>query len=196
MRRAIALAFLLSGSGAAFAAEPAEAVFAGGCFWSVEKRFDEVPGVLETTSGFSGGTLENPSYRQVVQGRTGHLEAVRVRYDPNRVSYEGLLDAFWRSIDPTDDEGQFCDKGPHYRTAVFVAGGQERAAAETSKQSVAAELGQAVATEIRPAAAFYAAEDEHQDFHIRNPAHYEAYRIGCGRDAALARVWGASAADG
>ncbi|MFD2238650.1 peptide-methionine (S)-S-oxide reductase MsrA [Aureimonas populi] len=188
-----ASALLAAAKTAGAAGALAQAVFAGGCFWSVEKRFDEVPGVVGTVSGFSGGSVENPSYRQVIGGGTGHLEAVQVTYDPGRVSYGELLDAYWHSIDPTDASGQFCDKGPQYRTAIFVSDESQRRVAEASAGQAAAELGQPLATEIRSASAFFPAEVEHQDFHVRSPLRYEAYRIGCGRDAALARVWGGRA---
>ncbi len=185
-----AAALLTSIAGQAAPAATAVAVFAGGCFWSTEVAFDKVPGVISTTSGFSGGKVANPSYAQVVSSDTGHLEAVRVVYDPKKVSYARLLDAYWRSIDPTDPDGQFCDQGANYRTAIFVTP-EQRAAAEASKARLAKSgvLPGPIATRILPAAPFYAAEAAHQDFHIRNPARYRMYRIGCGRDAALAKVW-------
>lgn len=172
------------------AASAATAVFAGGCFWSVEKMFDGVPGVTKTVSGFSGGRTADPTYYEVVRGDTGHSEAVQVTYDPSRVSYEDLLNAYWQSIDPTDPAGQFCDKGDHYRAVVFVSSPSERQAAEASKARVAEILGAPVTTQIRDAAPFTAAGPEHQNFHLTNPAHYERYRIGCRRDETLARVWG------
>ena len=190
-----ALALALAGASVSRASAD-EAVFAGGCFWSVEKTFDGVRGVTETMSGFSGGTVADPSYREVVAGGTGHLEAVKVTYDPSIVSYGQLLDAFWHSIDPVDPSGQFCDKGPQYHTAIFVGDPTQRAEAEASKADVGRELGKPVSTDIRPAAPFYAAEAEHQNFHIAHAAQYERYRIGCGRDAALAKVWGARAFTG
>ena len=192
MRRiSIALAALLTGAaGQAAPAATAVAVFAGGCFWSTEVAFDKVPGVISTTSGFSGGKVANPSYRQVTSSDTGHLEAVRVVYDPKKVSYARLLDAYWRSIDPTDPDGQFCDQGANYRTAIFVTP-EQRLVAEASKAKLAKSgvLAGPIATRILPAAPFYAADASHQDFQVRNPARYRMYRIGCGRDAALARVW-------
>ena len=195
MRKLVRAAFV---AGAAFAATlslagaatAATAVFAGGCFWSVEKTFDGVPGVTETISGFSGGQAANPTYYEVVRGGTGHYEAVQVTYDPARVTYEDLLDAYWQSIDPTDPTGQFCDKGEHYRAVVFVGSDAERQAAEASKARVAEVLGTTVTTQIQPAAEFYPAGPEHQNFHVTNPQHYERYRIGCRRDETLARVWG------
>src|SRR5690606_17034479 len=135
------------------------AVFAGGCFWCVEEAFDQVEGVVETTSGYIGGTQPNPTYMEVSAGGTGHAEAVRVRYDPNKVSYRELLNVFWRNIDPTDAGGQFCDRGDSYRSAIFVADAEQRRLAEASKKGVAMELGQPIATEIAPAGEFYPAED-------------------------------------
>lgn len=185
---ALGLASSLAG-GTAMAAEQT-VVFAGGCFWSVESHLESIPGVVSAVSGFTGGETRNPTYRQVVGGGTGHMEAVQVTFDPQRVTYEDLLNAFWHSIDPTDPDGQFCDKGSQYRTAVFYASPAEEASAEASKKAVQQELGQTVATRILPALPFYAAEDYHQDFAKNNPARYEAYRVGCGRDRALRAVWG------
>lgn len=187
----IAVAALLTGvAGQAAPAATAVAVFAGGCFWSTEVAFDKVPGVISTTSGFSGGKVANPTYGQVTSSDTGHLEAVRVVYDPKKVSYARLLDAYWHSIDPTDPDGQFCDQGPNYRTAIFV-NPEQRAVAEASKAKLAKSgvLPGPIATKILPAAPFYAADASHQDFHVKNPVRYRMYRIGCGRDAALAKVW-------
>lgn len=180
-------------SGAATAAPSrAVAVFAGGCFWSMEKAFDETEGVVEATSGYSGGTVPRPSYAQVVAGKTGHLEAVRVEYDPAKVSYETLLSVYWRHIDPTDGRGQFCDRGSNYRTAIFYGSEVERKAAEESKRALA-ESGRfkaPIATQIRPAAAFYPAEAYHQDYAKKNPLRYASYRLGCRRDARLKEIWG------
>ena len=167
----------------------AVAVFAGGCFWSTEAALDRVPGVVSTTSGFSGGRVADPGYARVVAGGTGHLEAVRVVYDPRRIAYGALVSRFLRTIDPTDGGGQFCDRGDQYRTAVFVANAAERRAAEAALAQAARVLGQRVVTQVRPAAPFYAAEASHQDFATRNPTRYAAYRRGCGRDEALRTVW-------
>ncbi|WP_336739937.1 peptide-methionine (S)-S-oxide reductase MsrA [Aureimonas altamirensis] len=185
---AVGLAASLAG-GTAMAAEQT-AVFAGGCFWSVESHLESIPGVVSAVSGFTGGKTQNPTYPQVIAGDTGHMEAVQVTYDPQQVTYEALLNAFWHSIDPTDPNGQFCDKGSQYRTAVFTSSPAEKAAAEASRDTVRKELGQDVATQILPALPFYAAEDYHQDFAKNNPVRYEAYRVGCGRDRALRAVWG------
>jgi peptide-methionine (S)-S-oxide reductase len=170
--------------------QTAKAVFAGGCFWSVERFFDKVAGVVATVSGFAGGAKKNPTYDEVVAGRTGHAESVQVTYDPKKVSYEKLLDAFWHNIDPFTPNGQFCDFGTQYRTAIFYQGEEQKRLAEKSKADLQARFKKPVATEIVAASEFYAAEEYHQDFHIRNPAHYERYRIGCGRDRQLAKIWG------
>jgi peptide-methionine (S)-S-oxide reductase len=167
----------------------ASAVFAGGCFWSTESAFEHMPGVVSATSGFSGGRTANPTYEQVGGGGTGHLESVRVVYDPRQISYASLVTRFLRTIDPTDADGQFCDQGDQYRTAIFVANAAERRAAEAAKGEAGRQLRVPVVTAIRPAAAFYAAEDYHQDFARRNPTRYGMYRRGCGRDARLQQVW-------
>ncbi len=168
----------------------AEAVFAGGCFWCMEGPFDKVPGVLETWSGYTGGSERGATYKEVSYGRTSHLEALRVIYDPSKVKYVELLEIFWRNIDPTQDDGQFCDKGPHYRSAIFTSDVAEVAAAKASRQVVAEKLNKPVVTEIRPMSDFWLAEDYHQDFYQKNPAHYLRYRTGCGRDRRLEQLWG------
>lgn len=176
--------------------ERATAIFAGGCFWCVESDFDKVPGVLETVSGFTGGHVADPGYRQVTAGGTGHREAVMVTFDPGRVSYEELLTVFWHSVDPTDGGGQFCDRGESYTTAVFVAGDEQRRAAEASRTDIAASLADPVATTIEPAGAFYAAEEYHQDYYKKSPLKYEFYRWRCGRDGRIEEVWGEDAFKG
>lgn len=175
---------------AALPVQAATALFAGGCFWSVESNFDKVDGVTATVSGFAGGHVENPSYNDVVYTDTGHYEVVEITYDPEVVSFEHLLTVFWHTTDPTDAGGQFCDRGASYRTAIFALDAEQAAIAEASKAALAAETGLNIVTEILPAAPFYAAEDYHQDFHINNPLRYEAYRIGCRRDDRLAQLWG------
>lgn len=170
------------------------AIFAGGCFWCVEEAFDQVAGVVATTSGYTGGGSDNPTYRQVSSGGTGHFEAVKVDYDPAKVTYEQLLQTFWRNIDPLDPAGQFCDKGESYRSAVFVGADEERQLAEASLAAVAKQLDQPVATEILPEKAFYAAEPEHQDYYQRNAAQYKYYKYGCGRAQRLQEIWGDPAA--
>ncbi|WP_279481201.1 peptide-methionine (S)-S-oxide reductase MsrA [Aureimonas sp. SK2] len=172
------------------AAQADEAILAGGCFWSMETDLDRVPGVTETISGYTGGHLKNPTYQDVITETTGHYEAVKVTYDPAKISYDQLLQAYWHSIDPTDAGGQFCDRGDSYRTAVFAMNDAQRKAADASKSAVQKELGRTVATAVLPAAQFYPAEDYHQDYAQKNPGHYKRYRIGCGRDAAVKAVWG------
>lgn len=168
------------------------AIFAGGCFWCVESDFDKVPGVVSTTSGYTGGHTERPSYKQVTYKDTGHYEAVQVVYDPEIVSYDALLTAFWHSVDPTDDGGQFCDRGDSYRPAIFAVDEDQRMKAEASKASLeeADVLAAPIATPILDAATFYAAETYHQDYYTKNPIRYAYYRNGCRRDARIKQVWG------
>lgn len=179
-----------NGSEAASAATPAgaaELIVAGGCFWCVEKDFEKLDGVIEAVSGFSGGETENPVYP--AKG-TDHREAVRVIYDPETVSYRELIDYFWRTIDVTDDGGQFCDRGHSYRTAVFVADDTQRAEAEASKAAAEAVLGADIVTPILDAGAFYPVGPEHQDFYKNNSFRYNTYRAGCRRDATVKALWG------
>jgi len=189
---AAALAFNAMASAAQSGAglQTAQAVFAGGCFWSVERFFDKVEGVVSTVSGFAGGNKKNPSYDEVVTGRTGHAESVQVTYDPKKVSYEKLLEVFWHNIDPFTPNVQFCDFGSQYRTVIFFNDEGQKRLAEKSKADLQGRHKKTIATEIVAASPFYAAEDYHQDFHIKNPARYERYRIGCGRDRQLAEIWG------
>jgi peptide-methionine (S)-S-oxide reductase len=168
----------------------ASAVFAGGCFWCTESDFDKIPGVLSTTSGYIGGKLVNPTYKQVSKGGTGHIEAVRVTYDPARVSYATLAARFIRTVDPLDSGGSFCDRGYHYRSAYFVATPAERRVAQTVLARTQATLKKPVATLILPAATFYPAETYHQDYYKKNPVRYRFYRSSCGRDARIKQVWG------
>ncbi len=169
------------------------AIFAGGCFWCVESDFDHVPGVLETISGYTGGHLENPTYRDVVSETTGHREVVRIAFDPSKVSYMELLAVFWRSVDPTDAGGQFCDRGESYTTAIYTLNAQQQKAAEASAKTVMDELGQQIVTVIEAASTFYPAEDYHQDFYLKNPLRYRYYRFGCRRDARIEALWGEQA---
>ena len=185
----IAIVICCLGPTAALAA-PAQATFAGGCFWCMEHPFDELPGVTDTTSGYMGGTVEFPSYRQVSSGSTGHAEVVKVDYDTDLVSYETLLNTFWRNVDPLDGQGQFCDKGSQYRSIVFYHDDSQRQLAEDSKQAIDGLFEQPIATEILSAAAFYPAEDYHQNYYQTHPARYRLYRYGCGRDQRLAELWG------
>jgi peptide-methionine (S)-S-oxide reductase len=183
-----------SSSGASEQREPAAgdaiAVFAGGCFWCTESDFDHIPGVVSTTSGYIGGHTANPTYEQVSAGDTGHIEAVRVVYDPRQVSYATLSERFFRTIDPTDEGGSFCDRGYQYRSAIFVANDEERRIATLAKNQAAQGLGRPVATLILPAATFYAAEEYHQDYYRKNAAKYRFYRWKCGREQRLREVWG------
>lgn len=166
------------------------AVFAGGCFWSVEANFERIPGVVTAVSGFAGGRAPNPTYEQVVRGGTGHLEAVQVTFDPTRITYRQLVDRFWLTIDPTDPDGQFCDQGASYATAVFASATQ-KPAAEASRRAAAARIGAArFVTPVRDAARFWPAEDYHQDFARLNPVRYAGYSRFCGRAARLRAVWG------
>jgi peptide-methionine (S)-S-oxide reductase len=193
MRLILVALLLLAGAGAAPAQDRpklASAVFAGGCFWCTESDFDKIPGVVSTTSGYSGGRSANPTYEQVSAGGTGHIEVVRIVYDPARVSYQKLLARFFRTIDPLDGGGQFCDRGSQYRSAIFVASPAQRRLAEATKARAAALLKKPVATQILPAAPFYAAETYHQDYYRKNPTKYKYYRWRCGREARLAKVWG------
>jgi peptide-methionine (S)-S-oxide reductase len=171
----------------------ATAVFAGGCFWSMEHPFDQLAGVVSVTVGYSGGHTANPTYEQVSVGATGHLESVRVEYDPTRIGYEKLLDAFWHNIDPLTLEGQFCDFGSQYHTAVFYGDSTQRRLAEESKRRLEARFQQPIVTLIEPAGPFYPAEEYHQHYYKKNPVSYQAYRWGCGRDRRLKALWGADA---
>jgi peptide-methionine (S)-S-oxide reductase len=191
--------------GEARAAETGTAYFAGGCFWCIEADFEKVDGVGDVISGFTGGTVANPTYRQVVGGGTGHYEAVEIAYDPAQVSYEDLLYAFFRSVDPTDAGGQFCDRGDSYRTAIFVETAAERAAAEAAKARAESELGREVVTPILDFDVFYPADEYHQDYYKQDAliltrfgprskeAAYTLYRDACGRDARVRELWGDAA---
>lgn len=183
----------VSTSQASEGADLVTATFAGGCFWCMEPPYDQLPGVVSTTSGYIGGTVENPTYAQVSAGGTGHVEAMQVRYDPSQVSYETLLETFWHNIDPLDNQGQFCDKGNQYRSAVFYENSAQQSLAEASKQDIAGQLDQPIATDILPADDFYPAEDYHQNYYKTRPVRYKVYRFGCGRDQRLSEIWGADA---
>jgi peptide-methionine (S)-S-oxide reductase len=203
MRRLLmSLVFVLAAAGAAGmasaqmaplpkpAAGQAVATFAGGCFWCTESDFDKVSGVLSTTSGYTGGTVKNPTYEQVSAGGTGHAESVDVIYDPGKVSYQQLLTYYWHHVDPTVRNAQFCDHGNQYRTAIFVHNEEQRKLAEASKKEVEAELKKPIYTQIAEAGTFYPAEEYHQDFYKKNPAKYKFYRWNCGRDQRLEQIWG------
>lgn len=167
----------------------AVAIFAGGCFWCMEPPYDKLDGVSSTTSGYIGGKERNPSYKQVSRGRTGHTEAVKVVFDPNKISYQQLLDVFWVNIDPTVKNRQFCDRGAHYRSGIFYLGEEQKALAEASLKPVKAKFGR-VYTEITEAGEFWEAEGYHQDYYLKNPIRYKYYRTGCGRDQRLRQLWG------
>ena len=193
----IACAFAI-GASVAQAAPPAntaKATFAGGCFWCVESDFDKVPGVIATTSGYTGGSVANPSYEQVSGKHTGHAEAVQVLYDPAKVSYETLLQKYWHSIDPTTKDRQFCDVGNPYRTAIFVHDAAQEAAAKASLLALEKNkpFKEPIVTTVETAGPFYPAEDYHQDYYIKNPVRYNYYRFACGRDARVKELWGAAA---
>ncbi|HUF17544.1 MAG TPA: peptide-methionine (S)-S-oxide reductase MsrA [Thermoanaerobaculia bacterium] len=166
------------------------ATFGGGCFWCMEPPFDKLDGVVATTSGYTGGDRDNPTYEQVSAGGTGHVEVVQVLYDPEKISFARLLDVFWRNIDPTVADRQFCDVGDQYRSAIFYHDEDQRRLAEKTKADIAASLGQTVYTEIEPAQEFYIAEEYHQNYYQKNPVRYRFYRSGCGRDARLKELWG------
>ena len=175
------------------ATEVRTAIFAGGCFWCIEADFEQLPGVLAAESGYTGGRTANPSYEQVSAGNTGHTEAIRVSYDPQRLSYPQLLDYFWRHIDPTVRNRQFCDVGTQYRSGIYWQNEVERKAAESSRDALLAS-GKLphIETEIVAAATFYPAEEYHQDYYKKNPIRYAYYRQGCGRDARVKQIWGSS----
>ena len=189
--RALLLLIALFGISLPAAAQPRleTAVFAGGCFWCTESDFEKMPGVRSAVSGYAGGREANPTYEQVSSARTGHLEAVQVTYDPAKVSYQALVDRFWPTIDPTDNGGQFCDRGPSYRTGVFVSSPAQRQAAEASRARAQKRLGKPIVTPVRDLTAFWPAEGYHQDFAKKNPLRYHTYRLGCGRDARLKGLW-------
>ena len=187
MKRFVLLALLAA---LPASAQPAKAVFAGGCFWCTESDLEKVPGVISVVSGYTGGQLRKPSYDQVSAGGTGHYESVEVTYDPKKVSYAQILDAFWHDIDPFDAGGQFCDKGDQYRSAIFYRDETQKAAAENSKRALERHFGRKIVTEILPAGPFYPAEAYHQGYAKKNPIRYHFYRFNCGRDQRLQAVWG------
>jgi methionine-S-sulfoxide reductase len=200
----IVLAAAVALAGASSAEEPAPpvagkdkdglavATFAAGCFWCVESDFDKVDGVVETISGYTGGHTANPTYGEVGQGGTGHAEAVQLRYDPQQVTYERLLDHYWHNVDLVDGKGQFCDRGDQYRPVIFTHSEEQRRLAEESRARLerSGRFKQPIAVEIRPASAFSPAEDYHQGYYTKNPLKYKFYRYNCGRDRRLAELWG------
>jgi peptide-methionine (S)-S-oxide reductase len=170
------------------------AIFAGGCFWCMEPPFDKLPGVISTTSGYTGGRVPNPTYDQVSAGGTGHAEAVQVKYDPARIGYAQLLEVFWRNIDPLAVDRQFCDVGDQYRSAIFPIGAEQQRLAEASKRALqdSGRFDRPIATQIVAASRFYRAERDHQDYYKKNPVRYKFYRFNCGRDQRLEELWGKS----
>jgi peptide-methionine (S)-S-oxide reductase len=174
------------------------AIFAGGCFWCVESDFDKIAGVISTISGYTGGMKHNPTYRQVVAGGTGHLEAVKITYDPKKVSYKRLVEYFWRTVDPTDGGGQFCDRGQSYTTAIFTATPAQKKIAAASKARLVTDkvLKRPIVTPIRDATSFYPAETYHQNYYRKNPIRYKYYRYSCGRNARIRAIWGNQAYGG
>ena len=194
---ALSLVGMLHASGGQTSFDPTQdqferATFAGGCFWCMQPPFDKLDGVISTTVGYCGGKEENPTYKQVSAGETGHAEAVEIVYDPSRVSYSELLNVFWRNIDPTQKDGQFADTGAQYRTAIFYHNEEQRRLAETSRTELVntGRFDKKIVTEIVPATTFYKAEEYHQDYYKKNPLRYKLYRYGSGRDSYLARKWG------
>ncbi|HSP07933.1 MAG TPA: peptide-methionine (S)-S-oxide reductase MsrA [Acidobacteriota bacterium] len=171
----------------------AKATFAGGCFWCMVPPFEKLAGVVAVTSGYTGGQKKNPTYEEVSSGGTGHAESIQVLYDPAKISYAQLLQTYWHNVDPTQADGQFCDHGNQYRSAIFYGTAEEKQLAEKSKMEVEKELKRPVVTQIVPASQFYAAEEYHQDFYKKNPVRYESYRLGCGRDRRLKELWGDAA---
>ncbi len=169
------------------------ATFAGGCFWCMEPPYDEIEGVASTTSGFAGGEMENPTYRQVAGGETKHTEVVQIVYDSTKVDYDRLLRVYWHNVDPFDDTGQFCDRGSQYRPAIFVHDDRQRRLAERSLETLTDRFSDSIAVEITPLKAFYAAEEYHQNYYQKNPTEYKRYRQGCRRDARLEDIWGEAA---
>jgi peptide-methionine (S)-S-oxide reductase len=186
----------LAASGTTDGAKPtATATFAGGCFWCMEPPFDKLDGVISTTSGYIGGMRQNPTYKEVSAGTTGHTEAVQIVYDPTKVTYEKLLDVFWHNIDPVTPNAQFCDHGTMYRSGIFFHDETQKKLAEATKQALdkSGVLKKPIVTEITAASKFWPAEDYHQDYYLKNPLQYKFYRFNCGRDNRLKELWGASA---
>jgi peptide-methionine (S)-S-oxide reductase len=188
MKRFAFVAFLMLAA-PLHAAQAEKAIFASGCFWCTESDFEKVPGVISAVSGYIGGRVANPSYEAVSDGGTGHREAVEVTFDREKVSYQKLLDVYWHNVDPTDNDGQFCDKGTQYRSAIFTIGDAQRQQADASKAALTKKFGR-IYTDILPASRFYPAEEYHQDYSKKNPVRYKYYRFSCGRDQRLKQLWG------
>ncbi|PHV64127.1 peptide-methionine (S)-S-oxide reductase MsrA [Cyanobacterium aponinum] len=186
----ISIFLILSPSANAETDKIQTATFAGGCFWCMEPPYDKVEGVISTTSGYTGGNVKNPTYKQVSQGQTGHAEAVQVKYDSSKVNYEVLLDIFWKNIDPTVKNRQFCDVGNQYRSGIFYHSEEQKQLALASREKVEKQLNGKIYTEITPVKDFYPAEEYHQDYYKKNPLLYKYYRFRCGRDQRLKELWG------
>lgn len=198
----LALTTLVAGAAGAQQPSPAgpegpraTAIFAGGCFWCMEPPFDKIDGVVSTTSGYTGGSKENPTYQEVSAGGTGHTEAVKIVYDPTKVTYDKLLNVFWHNIDPVTANAQFCDHGSQYRSAIFYGSPEEKRLAEASREALqkSGRFKKPIVTEVVQASTFYPAEDYHQDYYLKNPVRYKFYRYNCGRDQRLNEVWGEEA---
>ncbi len=184
------LAFAMDSKSTITQKHPAIAIFAGGCFWCMQPPYNKLPGVIKTVAGYTGGNVVNPTYKQVSSGKTGHYEAVAVYYDPHKVSYQKLLNVFWKNIDPTDAGGQFCDRGSSYRSAIFYTTSQQQALAIASKQAlIKSHRVPRVVTPILPAKSFYPAEKYHQNYYKKHPILYKYYRYRCGRDQRLNKLW-------
>ena len=181
-------------NGSLHAAEPAKAYFAGGCFWCMEEAFEKVEGVIAVASGYMGGAIANPTYEQVSGGHTGHAESVEVLYDPSKVTYQKLLETFWRNVDPLTPNAQFCDHGSQYRAAIFYSSAEEKRLAEDSKRAIeeSKRFPAPIVTHVVAASTFYQAEDYHQDYYKKNPLRYKYYKYGCGRAQRLESLWGKS----
>ncbi|MBD2394000.1 peptide-methionine (S)-S-oxide reductase MsrA [Cyanobacterium aponinum UTEX 3222] len=186
----ISIFLILSPSANAETDKIQTATFAGGCFWCMEPPYDKVEGVISTTSGYTGGNVKNPTYKQVSQGQTGHAEAVQVKYDSSKINYEYLLDIFWKNIDPTVKNRQFCDVGNQYRSGIFYHSEEQKQLALASREKVEKQLNGKIYTEITPVKDFYPAEEYHQDYYKKNPLLYKYYRFRCGRDQRLKELWG------
>jgi peptide-methionine (S)-S-oxide reductase len=183
----------IGAAGAAPAQPLARAAFAGGCFWCMVHPFDQIPGVVKVTSGYAGGHRQNPTYEEVSGGSTGHAESVEVVYDPAKVTYQKLLDTYWRNVDPFTPNAQFCDHGNQYRTAIFYATPEQKKLAEAAKTDLQRRFKETIVTQIVPLTQFWPAEDYHQDYYKKNPIRYKFYRYNCGRDARLQQIWGPAA---
>ena len=189
-----ALIVMSPGSSAHDRSQYAKATFAGGCFWCMEEVFEKVEGIVSVVSGYAGGQVDNPTYEEVSAGGTGHTESIEVTYDPSKVTYEDLLDVFWRNVDPTTPNAQFCDHGSQYRTAIFYHNETQKQLIDESREriDVSKTFPESIVTEVLPASAFYIAEDYHQDFYTKNPIRYKYYKWNCGRTRRLEQLWGKS----